>query len=241
MNYVICSTGRARSSVLMTYMKQLGSGYPDEWTNSWFNKHRDHKDLNEVIKHIHKRKTDGHISLRITWSGLLKICRQHNIKSKEFFDKAVPDAKYILFTRDELSQSVESLYYKISQSFSDSLDIVPHVDIDKHMTDLAIDLTCWEIFFDTHNIKPHRVRCEDLLKDREGTCQKVLEFLGIPYTHNALEDRSKDMDLNHSDIQRWYNQSISRYLNVMKKKEGAGGKTNKNSTNNPKKGRRRNR
>ena len=97
MNYIICTTGRARSSVLMYYLKQLGAGYPDEWTNPWFNRQRDFYDLDELCKFVRRHLTDGHIGMRISFGELKSVCSVHSIKAKAFFDKALPDAKLIYF------------------------------------------------------------------------------------------------------------------------------------------------
>ena len=218
MNYVICTSGRARSSVLMKYLKQLGAGFPEEWTNSWFAKRRNIKDYKALVKYIQSRDVDGHTALRITWVGLLRLCTIHNIKAKPFFDDCLPDAKFIYFTRDELAQVTESIYYQVTAEFSDSVDtskIVPSGQIDEHLTELATQATCWELFFQRNEITPHRVKAEDLFIDAEGTCKQVLEFLEIPYNGQELEKRNRDLQTNHEEVEHWYNQTIQRFLDAI--------------------------
>ena len=216
MNYIICTTGRARSSVLMIYLKQLGAGYPDVWCNSWFNRQRDFYDLDELCKFIQSRKTDGHVGLRTTWSGIQAVCNTHNLKIKKFFDKALPNAKYIYFTRDNLRQTTETLFYEYTQMFDGTSNIIPGKDIEKSLVDFAIEESCWEIFFEKNNISPLHIKCEDLIVNKEKALRKVLDFLDIEYPNGiSITDKSKDAMTNHEEVQRWYDTTMKRYLKVM--------------------------
>lgn len=216
MNYIVCTTGRGRSSVLMFYLKQLGAGFPEVWTNPWFNRERDFSDFQALCAFIQSREVDGHCAMRMTWQALLEVCKTHNVKAKAFFDRCLPNAKYIYFTRDNLCQAVESIYYQCIQTLDAPPDFLPRKDIESMLIDYATDETCWELFFSKYQIQPLRVSCEALIEDQEATCRRILEFLGIRYPEGRqLRDRSTDMLMNHQEVEAWYTRMLRRYVEVI--------------------------
>lgn len=216
MNYIICTTGRARSSVLMFYLKQLDAGYPDEYLNEWFNRKRDIYDLDDVCRFIQKRNNDGFGAMRTTFTGLMRICNIHKITIKQLFDKALPNAKYIYFTRNNLRQIVESLYYEQVQMFDDLPRVLPRKDIEKTLIHYATEETCWELFFEKYNIDPLRITCENLVKHRDYTLKEVCSFIGKTYPENInLRDRTNDALTNHDQVESWYQETMKRYINLL--------------------------
>lgn len=220
MNYIICTTGRARSSILMGYLKQLGAGFPDEWLNPWFNSQRDFFDLDALCQFIQKRNVDGFCGMRTTFTGVTTACRVHKITLKQLVDKALPDAKYIYFTRDNLRQITESLYYENIQRFDDVPKVIPSKDIEAALVEYAISESCWEIYFQKYNITPLRITYEDLADARDMTLLKVLSFLGLDYPEGIqlVEKggmRVKDGLTNNEEVDVWYTATMRRYLNLL--------------------------
>ena len=200
----------------MYYLKQLGAGYPDEWTNPWFNRQRDFYDLDALCDFVRRHITDGHIGMRISFGELKSVCSVHSIKAKAFIDKCLPNAKYIYFTRNNLRQAVEALYYEQIQQFMGEPKVYPKYDIEKRLTDLAVEESSWEILFEKYQIEPIRVSCEDLVFNPEATCKKVLRCLDIDYPKGIrLIDRKKDALTNHEGVEAWYNETLKRYLKIM--------------------------
>lgn len=216
MNYIICTTARGRSSVLKAYLKQLGAGFPDAWTNPWFNRERDFYNLDALCTYIQNRATDGHCGLRMHWDALKKVCKTHNITAKAFFDKCLPEARFIYFTRNNLHQVTETIYYEHTQLFDEPFDFAPIKDIQKRLITLAKQQASWETLFSRYNITPCRVSCEALIEDTEKTCRRVLEFLEIEYPDNIqLIDYTHDALVNHPDILKWCDSVIKNYLELI--------------------------
>lgn len=211
MNYIICTTPRARSSVLMRYLKQLGAGYADAWLNPWFDALRDADNPEAHYTFIKSRETDGHCGIRVTWGALSNFCKKNNIKTKAFFDTILPDAKFIYFTRDVLRQVVEAVFYESVNMFDDPLTTVPIQNIHSMLKEYAIAMTAWELFFEKYDIQPCRIQCEDLIDNKESTCKHVMESLGIPYPSDiTLRDRTRDALYQNKEVDKWYNRVIKK-------------------------------
>ena len=217
MNYVICSSGRARSSVLMHFLKQLGAGLPDEWTNPWFYSQFEAGNFDALCRFIQSREIDGHTGLRMTWKGLIRVCYIYDCKAKPFFDAALPGAKFIYFERDNLAQTVESVYYEQLQMFDDVPSYVPAKRIEEMLVECALDGSSWEMFFAENNIKPYRLTYEQLIADRNSACLGVLRFLAIrPPEQLFLQDYKTYDNLNDvEDIGLWYNEFMKRYERII--------------------------
>lgn len=216
MNYIIASTGRARSSILARYLKQVNAGYADVWLNSWFNALRDYYDLDALCRFIRNKSHDGRCALRLTWDMLRNVCHTHNISAKTFFEKSVPDAQFIYFTRNNLSQTTETLYYKHTQMFDDPPDFIPFKDIEKSIISYAKDESSWESLFDTYSITPYRITYEELLADTPLVLKNILNFLDTPYPDDIeLVDLSKDALVGSSEVKNWYDRKIRRFIDRM--------------------------
>lgn len=219
MRYVICSTGRARSSVLMRYLKQLGAGLADVWTNPWFYSEFEVGNFEALCKFVGSRNVDGHVGLRMTWKGLVQVCRMYQTEAMPFFHTALPDAKFIYFERDNLAQVVESIYYEQVQMFDDVPTFLPHKAIETALIECAEEGTSWEMFFSRHGIQPYRLTYEDLISDRNSVCLDVLKFLGIPPPKSITLHEKKnpnDLTLNPA-VRDWYNGFMQRYIDIIRK------------------------
>ena len=64
------------------------------------------------------------------------------------------------------------------QLFMGEPKVFPKYDIEKRLTDLAVEETSWELLFEEYQIEPMRLSCEDLIDDPEATCaEKCSSFL----------------------------------------------------------------
>ena len=71
----------------------------------------------------------------------------------------------------------------------------------------------YEIFFREYKIEPYRLSFEDFIADKEGTCRKVLAWLGIAYPEKALKDEYLS---THSPINdKWHQGMLKGRLEIL--------------------------
>lgn len=163
LNYIICSTGRARSGVLTAYLKQLQYGAPDEFFEvARFNILN--KPLVELKPFIESKRVDGIFGMRIVWSHLRRLYEKHGIGMSRFIEEYVPDPKIIFLQRDPIEQAIEVNY--------DTPEAIP-----SRIAEIVKCNTAWELFFKQNHITPFRMRSEDLCEYPEISVRKVVYFL----------------------------------------------------------------
>ena len=202
----------------MSYLKQLGAGFPDEWTNPWFYSKFEAGDFDALCRFVGSRDVDGFTGLRVTWRGMMQLCRIYDVKASEFFDKALPDAKFIYFERDNLAQALESVYYEQMQMFDDVPSYLPSQRIEEMLVEYAVDGSAWEMFFSEYGVDPLRMMYEDLLKNRNMECNRVLQLLGLPVSDEKFLSNYKTFDgvTDVEEVNEWYKRFMNRYEKIIK-------------------------
>lgn len=179
MNYLICSTGRARSGVLASYLRHLKIGNPDEFYERLrFDWNMRPQETAQLIK---ERTVNGVFGMRMVWSHV--ACMQESLGGltiKQFVDKYMPDPHYIFMTRCPIKQAVESVMYgmrKEGKTFHRKF-----FDTDaaiKRMTRIVIGNTAWQMFFKRHDITPIKLDANKLEVNPISELRSLLLRMGV--------------------------------------------------------------
>ena len=182
MNYLICSTGRARSGVLASYLRQLKIGSPDEFYEKlrfvlWT------MDTPEEVKgFLEAHRVNGIFGMRMVWSHVRTMHNTLGLTIQEFIGTYIPNPKYIFMKRDPIKQAVESVMYgmrKDGKPFESK-----YFDLDaarKRMTRIVVGNTAWQMFFEKHNITPIHIDANLLELNPVEELRSLLIAMELPY------------------------------------------------------------
>ncbi len=197
MNYLICSTGRARSGVLASYLKKLKCGAPDEfYERVRFDLYKITNE-SEVQAYLEKRRVNGILGMKMVWSHVSTMHNTLGLKLKTFIDTYIPDPKYLFMVRDPLKQAVESVIYGMKKRelpFEKQ-----HFDLEavkQRMTRIVIGNTAWMMFFHKHDITPVLVDANALQQDPNPVVEHILEVLSVDIQMKKLDNNFKDSLMN---------------------------------------------
>ncbi len=197
MNYLICSTGRARSGVLASYLKRLECGAPDEfyervrfdlWTI---------QDSAAVKTFLEKYRINDIFGMKMVWSHVSQMQKTLGLTLKEFIDEYMPNPNYLFVVRDPMKQAVESVIYSIKKQ---ELPFEKrHFDFDaakQRMTRIVLGNTAWHLFFRKYHIEPIIVDANTLEQDPNPVVQNILGSLGVDVPMKMLSNNFKDSLMN---------------------------------------------
>ena len=226
-NYVILTNGRSGSSLLNSYLTQLGAGKPQTWLDPKF---YENPTLDAIQVFLESKRKNGILGVKISWWYIFQICDPLNIKFKTLLDTCLPDAKFIYLTRrDRVHQALSRTkhdmlkqshvqndekrreYDELEKSIETTA--VPIKEIKVQMLANAYSHTASEILFSEYNIEPYRLHFEDFIADTAGTCRKLLAFLGVTYPDKPLKD---EYESTHSQINdKWHKGMLKERLAIL--------------------------
>lgn len=180
MNYLICSTGRARSGVLAKNLRSLNVGAPDEfYEHARFDLHT-LSDAESVRDYLEAQRVDGILGMKMVWSHVRKMHQSLGLALGEFVETYLPEAKFLYVTRDPFKQGIESTIYTMHQQG------VPlrrshfcKETAQRRIVRVIIGMQAWEIFFEKYGVSPVRVDAEALQEMPQAVMQFVLDALGV--------------------------------------------------------------
>ena len=215
MNYLICSTGRARSGTLANYLRKLGCGKPDEfYERVRFDLYKIQKPA-EVQAYLEEYRVNGIFGMKMVWSHVRTMHETLGLQLKEFIDTYIPDSKYIYMKRDPFKQAIESVMYGIRKAGKPFKTDNFCMDTARaRVVRIIIGYQAWELFFEKNNIDPIRVKAEDLEKDPTPVCATILKDLGVQIELKPLKNTFADSLMNEFR-DKMYKQFLRRYQLLM--------------------------
>lgn len=208
MNYLILSTGRARSGVLCNYLRQIGVGEPDEFYEKAryvLYVHSDHYDVKDWLE---SKRHNSILGMRMVFSHIRTMYDALGLTLKEFVDIFLPGAKYILQTRDPYLQAIESQLYELDKGKRDRFC---NETLKKRVAKIVVQNQAYRNYFVKHKITPVLVDGNDLEKDCLNTMQKVLYQLELNFSADNLKPRFHDAYMNAARDKR-YNSVFERFV-----------------------------
>ena len=197
MNYLICSTGRARSGVLANYLRKLKCGAPDEfYERVRFDLYR-LEDSDKVKSFLEEYRVNDIFGMKMVWSHVSQMHKTLGLTLKKFIDDYLPNPRYLFVVRDPMKQAVESVIYGMKKQEL-PLD-KQHFDFDaatQRMIRIVLGNTAWVLFFEKNNIDPIYVDSNALEQDPNPVVQDVLDTLGVDLPMKTLSNNFKDSLMN---------------------------------------------
>lgn len=197
MNYLILSTGRARSGVVASYLRKLGCGAPDEfYEQARFHLHTI-AEPEGIKEYIEERRVNGIFGMKMVWSHVRKMNEVLRLKLKPFIDTYVPSPRYIFVTRDPIKQGIESVMYGMRKA--GVAEKVDHFDKGAAWTRIQRAITgnhAWEFFFQKYGIRPIRVDSDTLEKDPNPVIEEIIKKLGVDIEMRHLDNSFRDSLMN---------------------------------------------
>ena len=197
MNYLICATGRARSGVLASYLRQLQVGIPDEFYERLRFDLYQKKTETEVREFLESRRLDGVFGMRMVWSHVRCMHESLGLTLKKFVDTYIPNPQYIFMKRDPIKQAVESVMYGIRKD-GNPFEI-KCFDVDaalKRMARIVTGNVAWSLFFEKHGITPIEVDANVLEVDPNTVLSQLLVEMGKPIADISVKNHFRDSLMN---------------------------------------------
>ena len=222
MNYYIITEGRAGSTLLCDYLKQLGMGFPHAWLD---NEETVTESIETIKASIEEKRQNGILGIKISWGILFKIRKAFDdteFNVKQFMDTLLPNAKFIYLTRrNKVQQALSRIKHMrlgASHVHSDeekaeyeakerelATQPVPTQEIYARIYQHITESIAWDYFFEKHYINPLRVDFEMLTRDRDETLMKICYFLGFPITELTLSHVEATVKSTHTELnEEWY-------------------------------------
>ena len=197
MNYLICSTGRARSGVLASYLKKLECGAPDEfYERVRFDLYKIQENA-AVQTYLEEYRVNGILGIKMVWSHVSQMHKTLGLTLKQFIDTYMPNPKYLFVVRDPIKQAVESVIYGMKKQ---ELPFEKrHFDFSaatQRMTRIILGNTAWTLFFRKYDIEPICVDANKLEQDPIPVVQDILSALGVDGAIEKLSNNFKDSLMN---------------------------------------------
>lgn len=228
LTYFILTNGRAGSTLLNTYLTQLGVGEPQAWLATKF--FSDPYTLADVHRFLESRRVDGILGVKLSWWYIFQVCDTLDIDIQTLLSPYLLDAKYIyLSRRDKVHQALSrvkhdllkrhhvqseaslSAYREEEQALADREP--PLGAIRKQMLVNSIAHLGWEHFFREFSIEPYRLMYEDFVANKAKTCRELLSFLGVDVPNVALVDTFLS---THSELNtRWHAAVVPRAVEIL--------------------------
>ena len=194
-NYFIVSTGRGRSGALNYSLNIVGCGKPNDYflAERWDTYKNGINGLGDFLE---SKRVNGFLGIRTVWQHIRDMHKFTGLKLKEFMDTYMLDAKFIFVTRDPLRQTLEGMYiyyerhpdYKVPDAL-----FIEKEKVETRLSRIIYGYAAWELFFETHNIEPYRLRVDDLVAAPEIIVPSVCQFLEYELPKNArLTEGFKD-------------------------------------------------
>ena len=220
-NYYIVTEGRAGSSLICDYLKQLGVGWPNAWFDFRCQSQEEYREL------IESKRIDGILASKLSW-GPIRYANTnyiHDMQAHKFLTELIPNAKWIYLTRrNKVHQALSRIKHLVLDSShvrsddqmkeyksKDELLLnqpVPIGDIKNRIETHATESLGWEVFFDYYDILPMRIIFEDFIANKQQTIQDVCDFLGVE-RDVEIEDKLRS---THSPVNEyWYNETMKGF------------------------------
>lgn len=229
MNILLLTGGRTGSSLLKSYLRQLGVGKPDAWLDKKF--FSENYTLDEVHTFLETKRKKGILAVKASWWYFLEICDSLDIGMRELIDACFPNPKVVYMTRqDRVHQGLSRVKHEMlskshvrsDESMADyktreaellAVD-VPVDAIKTQMLAVAYGRIAYEMFFKAHNIAPYRLAFEDFVADKIGTLRQLLTFFDVPFPEDV--NLSDGYMSTHSEInERWHKEVLKEAYRII--------------------------
>ena len=213
MNYIIAATGRARSGVLASYLRQLGCGKPDEFFETVrFDILRAKPTETELQDYLESQRHNGIFGMRVVWSHVRKMHEVLGIGLKEFTDTYLPNPQFVFMERCPWRQAIESAIYQAWNDIDNAR--IPLDQIRNRVTQIVIGNTVWGEYFKQHNITPIRLQSEDLQADPNVAKDICMELEYMP-PDRELANTFNDQYMDHPKAEAWYRRITESRLRIL--------------------------
>ena len=215
MNYLICSTGRARSGVLASYLKQVGCGAPDEfYERKRFDLNRS-QSVDAVRKYITGQRVGGIFGMRMVWSHVRTMYVALDMKLSDFVSVFLPGCHYIFHTRDPFMQAIESSLYNMRRSgMAWDMENVCLETIKRRVVQIIVGNHAWREFFLLRAVDPILTDGRSLEYSPQSVIKHVVNALDVGIEVPVLSNRFRD-DLMCDFRDEVYERLFSRYAGMM--------------------------
>ena len=207
LNYIVLSTGRARSGVLTKYLAQLGVGDPNEYYEKLrFDLHKCSTEP-EVKEWLSQKRKNDILGMRMVGSHIRCMHNRLGIRLKEFINTYLPNAVYIHQTRDPVRQAIESQLCCIDRGKQEAFckEILK-----KRVCQIVISNAAYEAYFKKHQITPILINAFDLEENPIPTVQNVLDGLGLDIKADRIRPEFTDKYMS-KEGNRIYETLFKRY------------------------------
>lgn len=229
-NYVILTNGRAGSSLLNSYLRQMKAGNPQSWIEFYFKSDVEHtaEGLQALLE---TKRVDGILGIKVSWHYLWRLYNEFGITTRTFFQECMPNAKVIyLGRRNKIQQGLSRVkhdlldrshvlsedemesYKEAEKKKFDEME-VPVKEIHAKVMQYVIANAGWEYLFESLNISPLRIYFEDFVRNKAATCQTILDFIGVAVDAVNIVDRYLS---THSDVNdKWHDAILGSNLEIL--------------------------
>jgi len=207
-SYIICATERTGSTVFCDLLSQTGlAGRPDEHFNDLLHFMVDNGNIDYygfiralIVNTMTPNRIFGTKMHRFMYrrfeKTMKKVVGDEKLKSKALIRSILPEPKYIyLIRRDRVRQGI-SLWkghktdlWHVSDNNNLGEKKEPEYDFFEISKDIRIierQHSSWCKFFRKNRIRPLVVEYEDMINDFNGTCVKVLDYIGVSLPDNFV-------------------------------------------------------
>ncbi len=198
-DYVIATTGRTGSNLLVRLLKNNGLGDPSEFFNQKLHGFRraaeDGTSCEQWLEKMRRERTvNGVFGVKIIAYQPVIMRPFMEMPVQEDFDvlrTLLPDAKYIFLWREDVDRQAISFFRaKTTNEWLITKDHLgkekrtpPPLDVEFVEQDIKYINTFnekWRTFFDKYGIDPYCVTYETLDANRERVIKEIASFLGRP-------------------------------------------------------------
>ena len=208
-NYIILSTGRARSGVLASYLRKVGLGNVDQWyEKAHFDLYKC-TDKKSTHNWLESKRKEGILGIKLVFSHIRRMNKSLGIGLKEFADTYFPDAYYIYHTRNPFYQAIESQLYQVGEGIISKPSLSA---IKKRVGQVILTEAAYEDYFEKHEILPIRCNEYKLEHEHEKFVQYVLDRMKIDHTIKSGSIKSHFQDyLMNEERDKIYNDIFRGY------------------------------
>ena len=227
MNYIIVTEGRAGSTLLCQYLRQMGIGDPKTYLSSDFDKDANTVEL--MAEHLKAQRVDGILGVKVSWGILMKLDKDYNLNmnTHQFLNAVCPNAKYLYCTRndrvhqalsrikhlkmDQSHVSTPESYQKYREKETEKL-LNMSVPVNEIYDRIQLNIRghkAFDIYFKGYKVPYLEVVFEDLVAKRDSALENVCKFLDMPLRLDLLEDKLR---ATHTEINdKWHNKILGGY------------------------------
>lgn len=186
MKIYIATEGRAGSTLLYQYLKQIGI---ETEKMSWGRLYE---------KGMHAKE--------------LLPARFIHLMRRDRINQAVSRIKHLLHNQQHISSDEMMSEYLDKEKAIEDIP-VPKQDILKRITMNVRGDTAWELFFERHDVDVLTLFFEDLIRHRDATLQAICEMLDTVFDESLLYDKLQSTHTHIND--KWVNEILKEAMQYL--------------------------